>query len=253
MLKGYGKKHVLQKKNTKSKKISQQLMVIDYKQELKNHILFKRSTAKQAKANRKKASVWNFAKRDCYLLLLGLDHSGKTTILYDIKAGRHELVYSIPTIGYNSEEIEILELPFSVWDVGGLAQIRHTWPHYLPNAQGLIWVLDSAESDRMREARSELHRALRNENLRTRKLLVLANKQDLPGAWDARTIAKYLQLDSAEFMEGWEWYVQPCSVLTSSGREALCAGLEWLVHDSSSTSGGSGQESVWQKLKTTFV
>lgn len=251
MLKGWGKKHVLYQKNTKSKKISQQLMVIDYKQELRNHILFKRSVGKQAKTNRKKASVWNFTKRDCYLLLLGLDQSGKTTILYDIKAGRHELVYSIPTIGYNSEEVEILDQPFAIWDIGGLAQIRHTWSHYMPNAQGLIWVLDSSDGERMQEVRGELHRVLRDEALRTRKLLVLANKQDVPGAWDARTVAKYLQLDLPEFMSEWEWYVQPCSVMTASGREALCAGLEWLVHDNSAS--GGAQESVWLKLKTSFV
>ncbi len=47
MLKGYGRKHVLYQKNNKTKKISQQLIVIDYKQELKNHILFKRSCGKQ--------------------------------------------------------------------------------------------------------------------------------------------------------------------------------------------------------------
>jgi ADP-ribosylation factor protein 1 len=252
MLKGYGKKHVLQQKNTKSKKISQQLMVIDYKQELKNHILFKRSLTKQAKANRKKASVWNFAKRDYYILLIGLDQSGKTTILYDAKAGRHELVYSIPTIGFNMEEVIILEQPFAIWDVGGLAPIRHTWTHYMPNAQGLIWVVDSSDGDRMREARAELHRVLRDENLRTRKLLVLANKQDLPGAWDARAVANYFQLHSPEFMNEWEWYVQPCSVMTASGQEALCAGLEWLVHDAS-PSLGSQESSVWQKLKANFT
>ncbi len=82
-------------------------------------------------------------------------------------------------------------------------------------------------------------------------LLVLANKQDLPGAWDARTVAKYLQLDSPEFMSEWEWYVQPCSVMTASGREALCAGLEWLVHDNSAS--GGAQESVCLNLKTSFV
>jgi ADP-ribosylation factor protein 1 len=39
------------------------------------------------------------------ILLIGLDNSGKTTILYKMKLG--ELVTTIPTIGFNVETVEV--------------------------------------------------------------------------------------------------------------------------------------------------
>ena len=46
-----------------------------------------------------------------------------------------------------------------------LLQIRPLWRHYFQNTQGLIFVVDSNDRDRVVEARDELHRML-NEVLR---------------------------------------------------------------------------------------
>ena len=40
------------------------------------------------------------------------------------------------------------------------AQIRPLWRHYFQNTQGLIFVVDSNDRDRIGEARDELHRML---------------------------------------------------------------------------------------------
>jgi hypothetical protein len=47
----------------------------------------------------------------------------------------------------------------------GRFQIRPLWRHYFQNTQGLIFVVDSNDRDRVGEARDELHRML-NEVLR---------------------------------------------------------------------------------------
>ena len=39
-------------------------------------------------------------------------------------------------------------------------QIRPLWRHYFQNTQGLIFVVDSNDRDRIGEARDELHRML---------------------------------------------------------------------------------------------
>ena len=39
-------------------------------------------------------------------------------------------------------------------------QIRPLWRHYFQNTQGLIFVVDSNDRDRISEARDELHRML---------------------------------------------------------------------------------------------
>lgn len=85
---------------------------------------------------------------------MGLDAAGKTTILYKLKLG--EIVTTIPTIGFNVETVEYKNICFTVWDVGGQDKIRPLWRHYFQNTQGLIFVVDSNDRERITEARQEL-------------------------------------------------------------------------------------------------
>ena len=47
--------------------------------------------------------------------------------------------------------------------------------------QGLIFVVDSSDRDRLDEARQELHRIISDREMKESLLLVFANKQDIPG------------------------------------------------------------------------
>ena len=67
-----------------------------------------------------------------------------------------------------------------MWDVGGQDKIRPLWRHYFQNTQGIIFVVDSNDRDRVGEARDELHRMLNEDELRDALLLVFANKRALP-------------------------------------------------------------------------
>lgn len=62
--------------------------------------------------------------------------------------------------------------------------------------QGLIFVVDSNDRDKVVEARDELHRMLNEDELRDVVLLVFANKQDLPNAMNAAEITDKLGLES---------------------------------------------------------
>ncbi|XP_051865310.1 ADP-ribosylation factor 3a isoform X3 [Pristis pectinata] len=116
-----------------------------------------------------------FGKKEMRILMVGLDAAGKTTILYKFKLG--EIVTTIPTIGFNVETVEYRNISFTVWDVGGQDKIRPLWRHYFQNTQGLIFVVDSNDGERVTEAREELMRKLAEDELREAVLLVLANKQ----------------------------------------------------------------------------
>merc|ERR1712053_21971 len=115
-----------------------------------------------------------FAKRQMRILMVGLDAAGKTTILYKLKLG--EIVTTIPTIGFNVETVEYRNISFTVWDVGGQDKIRPLWRHYYQNTQGIIFVVDSNDRDRIDEsnsnsagessAKEELHRMLAEDELR---------------------------------------------------------------------------------------
>ncbi|GJW88172.1 ADP-ribosylation factor 1 [Tanacetum coccineum] len=164
-----------------------------------------------------------FAKKEMRILMVGLDAAGKTTILYKLKLG--EIVTTIPTIGFNVETVEYKNISFTVWDVGGQDKIRPLWRHYFQNTQGLIFVVDSNDRDRVVEARDELHRMLNEDELRDAVLLVFANKQDLPNAMNAAEITDKLGLQS---LRQRHWYIQ--STCATSG-EGLYEGLDWLSNN----------------------
>ena len=124
--------------------------------------------------------------------------------------------------GFNVETVEYKNISFTVWDVGGQDKIRPLWRHYFQNTQGLIFVVDSNDRDRISEARDELHRMLNEDELRDAVLLVFANKQDLPNAMTAAEITDKLGLHS---LRQRHWFIQ--STCATSG-EGLYEGLDWL-------------------------
>ena len=70
-----------------------------------------------------------FGTSKARILLLGLDAAGKTTILYKLKL--NEQVTTVPTIGFNVEEVTpVKNVTFTMWDVGGQEKIRALWRHY---------------------------------------------------------------------------------------------------------------------------
>ncbi|KAK6054372.1 ADP-ribosylation factor family protein [Cooperia oncophora] len=144
-----------------------------------------------------------FGKKEMRILMVGLDAAGKTTILYKLKLG--EIVTTIPTIGFNVETVEYKNISFTVWDVGGQDKIRPLWRHYFQNTQGLIFVVDSNDRERVGEAREELMRMLAEDELRDAVLLVFANKQDLPNAMNAAEVTDKLGLHT---LRNRSWYIQ---------------------------------------------
>ncbi|XP_042550770.1 ADP-ribosylation factor 1-like [Dipodomys spectabilis] len=135
-----------------------------------------------------------FGKKEMHILMVGLDAAGKMTILYKLKLG--EIMTTIPTISFNVETVEYKNISFTVWDVGGQDKLRPLWHHYFQNTQGLIFVVDCNDRERVSEAREELMRMLAEDELRDAVLLVFAKKQDLPNAMNAAEITDKLGLHS---------------------------------------------------------
>ena len=157
--------------------------------------------------------------RPTRILLLGLDAAGKTSVLYKLKLG--ELVTTIPTIGFNVEEVKYKNLSMTMWDVGGQDKIRRLWSHYYENSDAIVYVIDSNDRDRLSEARDELHKMLDEDQLRNASLLVLCNKQDLPSAMSPSAVSEGLGLRALRR----DWYLQACSAVSGDG---IFEGLEWL-------------------------
>lgn len=161
-----------------------------------------------------------------HVVMLGLDSAGKTTALYRLKFDQY--LNTVPTIGFNCEKIKGTSgrckgTSFLVWDVGGQEKLRPLWRSYTRCTDGIVFVVDSTDTERMDEAKMELVRTVRAPENHHVPILVLANKQDLPGARDAKQVEKCLGL--------WElgpsqlFHVQPSCAIIGDG---LADGLECL-------------------------
>jgi small GTP-binding protein len=169
------------------------------------------------------------------LVMLGLDAAGKTSILYKLKLG--SVTETVPTIGFNVEQVKYKKLEFTVFDVGGQDKIRPLWKYYYVNNNGIIFVVDSNDRDRIdsendytHSAKEELEKLLEHDELYGIPLLVFANKQDIQadakkghlGAMSVDEITKRLGLRK---VRNREWYVQGSNAISGEG---LMEGMEWL-------------------------
>jgi ADP-ribosylation factor protein 1 len=161
-----------------------------------------------------------FGKKDARIVMIGLDAAGKTTVLYKLKL--NDVVTTIPTIGFNVEKVEYKNLRMTIWDIGGQDRLRPLWRHYYDNTNGVIFVVDSADDLRMDIAKKEIAKTMSEDSLRDAKLLVFANKQDMPNAMSGSEVANRLELRN--FKQ--RWWVQGTSATTGAG---LYEGLDWLA------------------------
>lgn len=164
------------------------------------------------------------------ILMLGLDDAGKTTTLVRFNIGDFETV--IPTIGFVLEIAHGRGIHVTSWDVGGADYVRPLWRHYYKGIQGLIFVINSNDHERLdspdyfdHSSKGELHRLLKEDELRNCPLLIYANKQDLPNALNVSEISERLGIN--EIRTTRLVHVQGCCATT---RDGIQEGLHWLVN-----------------------
>ncbi|EKX44280.1 hypothetical protein GUITHDRAFT_87487 [Guillardia theta CCMP2712] len=162
-------------------------------------------------------------EREMRILMVGLDNAGKTTIVKKFNGEDIDVVS--PTLGFNIKTMDYDGYKLNVWDVGGQKTLRSYWRNYFEATDGLIWVVDSADTRRLNDCAEELQNLLVQEKLAGASLLVFANKKDLPGANSKEEIQQVLKLDD---VTNRHWSIQDCSAVTGSG---LVEGVDWIVKD----------------------
>lgn len=164
--------------------------------------------------------LFSRSKNNFKILILGIQNAGKTTILYRLSIGQH--IKTSPTIGSNCEEIAFNNLKFQAWDLGGQESIRGVWDVYYLNTDGIIYVIDSNDSDNFDESKAQFYKVLENDSLKNVPVLVFANKQDLS---TARKLDEIMQVYGLDTLKTHKWHLQPCSAETGEG---LITGMQWL-------------------------
>ena len=161
-----------------------------------------------------------FFKKKLRIIMVGLDNSGKTTILYKLKF--NSKVETIPTIGFNIETVKYKNLELTVWDLGGQDKLRTLWKYYYENSDVLIFVIDSCDIERMKEANQELYKILVNESSMNFKcILFYWNKIDSEKSLNVKKFYEYFDTSKTNCKK----ILQPCSAVTANG---LAEGLEKL-------------------------
>ena len=162
-------------------------------------------------------------EKEMRILFLGLDNAGKSSV---IKAFLGESIDELsPTLGFEIRTIETQGYRVNCWDVGGQSTIRAYWRNYFETTDGVVWVVDSTDRNRIADCKRELDSILKQERLAGASLLIFANKQDINEALSANEIAELLDLNSIDKRH---WSIVPCSAQT---REGIKDGFEWIVND----------------------
>ena len=161
------------------------------------------------------------SEKEARILVLGLDNSGKTTILRALSDEDTENI--APTQGFNIKSLSRDGFKLNVWDIGGQKAIRAYWPNYYEGTDGLVYVIDSSDEARIEECTDELQTLLQEDELKDVPLMVFANKQDLDLALEADEVLEKVQLEE---ITNRVWNIQACSAMT---KEGLQEGMEWLI------------------------
>eukprot|EP01090_Pellita_catalonica_P023791 TRINITY_DN9991_c0_g1_i1.p1 TRINITY_DN9991_c0_g1~~TRINITY_DN9991_c0_g1_i1.p1 ORF type:complete len:189 (+),score=46.18 TRINITY_DN9991_c0_g1_i1:89-655(+) len=159
------------------------------------------------------------------IVMVGLDNAGKTTILKTMKNGKDctdGVENVVPTVGFNVETVKYKKVSFVVWDVGGQDKIRPLWKHYYQDCQAVVYVVDSADNERLEEAAAEVQKMFKEEELADVIFLFLANKQDMPEAASPDKIKDIFQLES----QNRKWHIEATVAPSGKGIENA---LEWLA------------------------
>ncbi|XP_071661567.1 ADP-ribosylation factor-like protein 11 [Patagioenas fasciata] len=157
-------------------------------------------------------------KSDARVVMLGLDFAGKSTLLYKLKSSL--AMETSPTVGFNVESLQTpCGISFTLWDIGGQGSLQASWSDYLEDTNALIFVFDSTDTARLPEAVAALEKVLRHPSMAGVPVLLLANKQEVPGALAPAKLGERLQQGQ---LAGHRWVLRGCSACTGQGlQEAL--------------------------------
>jgi GTP-binding protein SAR1 len=113
-------------------------------------------------------------------LFLGLDNAGKTTLLRLLREDK--VIQHEPTQLPQYEELVIGNIHFQAHDLGGHRAARRVWNQFFHAVDGIVFLVDVADTKRLEESKEELSNLLASPELARIPFVVLGNKIDKPGA-----------------------------------------------------------------------
>eukprot|EP01060_Flectonema_neradi_P000234 TRINITY_DN1015_c8_g1_i1.p1 TRINITY_DN1015_c8_g1~~TRINITY_DN1015_c8_g1_i1.p1 ORF type:complete len:208 (+),score=33.59 TRINITY_DN1015_c8_g1_i1:53-625(+) len=179
----------------------------------------------QSLLNSIKAKFW---KQEMELTLVGIQNAGKTTLLNVISDGKAK--DTIPTVGLNIRKIRKGNISIKLWDIGGQPRFRGMWERYCRGVNAIVFVVDSSNKSQsnLEASQKELNELMSKPALEKIPLLVLGNKNDIPGHLTTQELRDALDLDK---IKGREVCVYSISAKNSVNIDMT---LQWLIKNSKS-------------------
>lgn len=164
------------------------------------------------------------SRREVNVLVVGLDNSGKTSLLKFLRPQEAQTGDTVPTVGFNVEHFTCYGLSFTAFDMSGQSRYRQLWGNYYRKAHGIIFVIDSSDKGRILVAREELQQLLSHPDLvgRNAPILFFANKMDIRDALSDIGVSSSLSLEN---ITNKSWHICSSNALTGEG---VVAGIQWL-------------------------
>ncbi|CAJ0639221.1 10191_t:CDS:2 [Entrophospora sp. SA101] len=78
-----------------------------------------------------------FFKTELELTLVGLQNSGKTTLV-NVIAVRRFSEDMIPTVGFNMRKVTKGNVTMKLWDIGGQPRFRSMWERYCRGVNAIV-------------------------------------------------------------------------------------------------------------------
>lgn len=171
-------------------------------------------------------------KKKIVLLLVGLDNAGKTVAAKGLAGEPIEDV--VPTVGFHTVTLRYKEFLVKIYDLGGAANFRGIWHKYFVDAHGVIFVLDSSDSERIQEAEEVLKSVICHEKISGKPLLFLANKQDSENALDEIDLNEHFHFEEIVNHAQCPTLVETCSATELKNKNQIDAGLlkgyNWIIN-----------------------
>ncbi|KAJ8142061.1 hypothetical protein OY671_004786 [Metschnikowia pulcherrima] len=161
------------------------------------------------------------------VLVLGLDNSGKTTIIRKLMGQETDSV--APTMGFHIHTFSHAGFNINAWDIGGQSTLRSFWGNYFDKSDVIVWVVDGTSLERLRESYRELReKVIQQDQLAGTYFCLVINKMDLVLETQQASVRQVVESTlnlSAEISE--ELYTVKCvSGRSGQGLESM---MEWVV------------------------
>jgi small GTP-binding protein len=137
------------------------------------------------------------------ILLIGLDNSGKSTMLGHFKeVTGTDILEIFPTFGLAIHEIVLPEGKHAiVYDCGGGYRYRNMWDHFAGECSGIVFVIDCTDKDRAILIKDQIQYFFTHPLLKEKPVAFFLNKYDQLGSISKEDLKVFLEINKQKIAQ----------------------------------------------------